>query len=48
MSASTISPEEVQALPLNGRNYLDLALLAPGVSRTNTGANQRWLGQFVD
>ena len=40
--SSTISPEEVQTLPLNGRNYLDLALLAPGVSRTNTGANQRF------
>ncbi len=40
--ASVVSPEEVQALPLNGRNYLDLALLAPGVSRTNTGANQRF------
>ena len=40
--ASTISPEEVHDLPLNGRNYLDLALLAPGVSRTNTGANQRF------
>lgn len=40
--AATISPEEVQRLPLNGRNYLDLALLVPGVSRTNTGANQRF------
>jgi hypothetical protein len=40
--ASTVSPEEVHDLPLNGRNYLDLALLAPGVSRTNTGANQRF------
>jgi outer membrane receptor protein involved in Fe transport len=40
--ASTITPEEVHQLPLNGRNYLDLALLAPGVSRTNTGANQRF------
>jgi carboxypeptidase family protein/TonB-dependent receptor-like protein len=40
--AAMISPEEVQSLPLNGRNYLDLALLAPGVSRTNTGANQRF------
>ncbi|MCU1228797.1 MAG: hypothetical protein JWO97_1681, partial [Acidobacteria bacterium] len=39
---STITPEEVHDLPLNGRNYLDLALLAPGVSRTNTGANQRF------
>jgi hypothetical protein len=40
--ASSITPEEVHELPLNGRNYLDLALLAPGVSRTNTGANQRF------
>ena len=40
--ASSITPEEVRSLPLNGRNYLDLALLAPGVSRTNTGANQRF------
>jgi outer membrane receptor protein involved in Fe transport len=40
--ASNITPEEVRTLPLNGRNYLDLALLAPGVSRTNTGANQRF------
>jgi hypothetical protein len=40
--AANITPEEVRDLPLNGRNYLDLALLAPGVSRTNTGANQRF------
>jgi hypothetical protein len=40
--AAAISPEEVHDLPLNGRNYLDLALLVPGVSRTNTGANQRF------
>lgn len=40
--ASSITPEEVQDLPLNGRNYLDLALLAPGASRTNTGVNQRF------
>jgi hypothetical protein len=40
--SSAVSPEEVHNLPLNGRNYLDLALLSPGVSRTNTGANQRF------
>jgi hypothetical protein len=40
--AAAVSPEEIHDLPLNGRNYLDLALLAPGVSRTNTGANQRF------
>ncbi len=38
----TIRPREINDLPLNGRNYLDLALLVPGVSPTNTGSNQRF------
>ena len=38
--ADTISQAETSQLPYNGRNFLDLALLAPGVSPTNTAANQ--------
>jgi carboxypeptidase family protein len=38
----TIVPKAIDTLPLNGRNYLDLALLVPAVSRTNVGSNQRF------
>jgi Carboxypeptidase regulatory-like domain/TonB dependent receptor len=38
--ASTLSLTEVEELPLSGRNYFDVALFAPGVSPTNTAANQ--------
>jgi len=40
--AETIVPTEIDELPLNGRNYLDLALLLPAVSKTNTGNNERF------
>ena len=38
--ASTISRQQIADLPLSGRNYLDVALFVPGVSPTNTAANQ--------
>jgi hypothetical protein len=40
--AETVSPQEITSLPLNGRNYLDLAALTPGVTRANPVANQRF------
>src|SRR6185437_7417355 len=38
--AETVGQAEIRQLPLNGRNFLDATLLAPGVSPTNTAANQ--------
>lgn len=38
--ATTVSESEIANLPLNGRNFLDIALLAPGVSPANTASNQ--------
>jgi hypothetical protein len=38
--AETVLTTEVQNLPFEGRNYLDLALLLPGVSPTNTASTQ--------
>ena len=38
--AGTVLQREINALPLNGRNFLDVALLVPGVSPTNTASNQ--------
>jgi outer membrane receptor protein involved in Fe transport len=38
--AATVPQTEIQNLPLNGRNFLDLALLIPGVSPTNIGSTQ--------
>jgi hypothetical protein len=38
--AGTVPQAEVQTLPMNGRQFLDLALLVPGVSPTNTASNQ--------
>ena len=38
--AGTVTQAEVSALPMNGRNFLDLALLIPGVSPTNVASTQ--------
>jgi len=38
--ATTIPLQQIADLPLSGRNYLDVALFVPGVSPTNTAANQ--------
>ena len=38
--AETVQQTEAQNLPFEGRNYLDLALLLPGVSPTNTASTQ--------
>jgi hypothetical protein len=40
--SETIVPREIDSLPLNGRNYLDLAALTPAVARANPVANQRF------
>jgi hypothetical protein len=38
--AGTVAQIEVQNMPMNGRNFLDLALLVPGVSPTNVNPTQ--------
>ncbi len=38
--AGTVQRAEIENLPLNGRNFLDLALVVPGVSPTNTASTQ--------
>jgi hypothetical protein len=38
--AATVAEAEVRSVPLNGRNFLELGLLVPGVSPTNISSTQ--------
>jgi hypothetical protein len=38
--AGTVSEAEIRDVPLNGRNFLDLALLVPGATPTNVNSTQ--------
>ena len=38
--AGTVRQEEIRDVPMNGRNFLDLALLVPGVAPANAGSTQ--------
>ena len=38
--SSTVTAAEIEDLPLNGRNFIDIALLAPGVAPTNIASTQ--------
>jgi len=38
--SGTITPQEIADMPVNGRNFLDLTTLVPGVTPTNTNSTQ--------
>lgn len=38
--AATVEQSEIRSLPLNGRNFLDIALLVPGVAPPNLASTQ--------
>jgi len=43
--SSTVDERPVSSLPVNGRNYLDFALLTPGVTRGSRGFDLSFAGQ---
>src|SRR5262245_26327991 len=45
--AGTMPSDEIRNVPMNGRNFLDLALAIPGVSPTNVGSTQLFPETFA-
>jgi hypothetical protein len=43
--SSTVTREQIQNLPSNGRNYLDFTLITPGVVGSTVGSNVSFAGQ---
>ena len=45
--AANIDPRQVEQLPLNGRNWMDLTLLAPGARSCDSSARGLWVGSVT-
>ena len=43
--SSTVTRAQIENLPSNGRNYVDFALITPGVTASATGSNLSFAGQ---
>lgn len=43
--SNTITGAQIENLPSNGRNYIDLALITPGVTQSAAGSNLSFAGQ---
>jgi hypothetical protein len=43
--ASTVNEKAIEALPVNGRNFIDFALLTPGVTRDSRSGDLSFAGQ---
>lgn len=43
--SSTVTRSQIESLPSNGRNYIDFALITPGVTASAAGSNLSFAGQ---